>query len=644
MATTDYSLGHSLPANVEAERSILGAILLDNHAYNQAAEHLKPEDFFLDSHRRIYSRMVDLAESSRPIDLITLVEELERRKELEAVGNVGYLSRLLDGVPDRPSIEHYLKIVRDKALLRGLMHAANAAIAKAEEQSDPAEDILNDAEAAIFQLSEKRIGRGFMGVQEIVKESFGSLDALLQRGQRITGLATHYSDLDEITSGLQKSDLIIIAARPSMGKTAFALNIAENSALEDQKVVGIFSLEMSREALLLRLLCSRARVDSHKMRTGSLWKDDMSKLVEAMGDLAQASIFIDDTPGLGLGEMRAKARRLMQLQGKLDLIIVDYMQLMSAGGKRYENRTQEVSAISRGLKGLAKEMAVPVIALSQLSRAPESRGGDHRPQLADLRESGCLTGDTLIPIPASGRRVAIRELAGHCGFEVWGLNVKTGTLEPALVSRAFPTGIKPVFVLHTRQGPSIRATANHPFRSPGAWKRLDRFSPGDPIALPRGVPMASTPTLGACESPLASPGMGDRWAGIFDYGRRGPKAAEIAGESYHERAEPGQLYWDAVESVTPAGTEEVFDLTVPGHHSFIAGDFIVHNSIEQDADVVAFIFREEVYKPDDPHLEGKAELIIAKQRNGPTGKVNLAFLKSLTRFESLLYEGANPDD
>ncbi|HXZ39683.1 MAG TPA: replicative DNA helicase [Terriglobales bacterium] len=450
MATTDYSLAHSLPANVEAERSILGAILLDNLAYHQAAEHLKPEDFSLDSHRRVYSRMMDLAESSRPIDMITLVEELDRSKELEAIGDVGYISGLVDGVPDRPSIEHYIKIVRDKALLRGLIHAANAAIARAAEQSDPAEEILNDAEATIFQLSEKRIGRGFMGVQEIVKESFGSVDALLQRGQRITGLATHYADLDEMTSGLQKSDLVIIAARPSMGKTAFALNIAENAAIEDEKVVGVFSLEMSREALLLRLLCSRARVDSHKMRTGSLWRDDMTKVVGAMEELARAPIFIDDTPGIALSEMRAKARRLMQAQGKLDLIIVDYLQLMSGGSKRYENRTQEVSAISRGLKALAKELKVPVVALSQLSRAPESRGGDHRPQLADLRESG---------------------------------------------------------------------------------------------------------------------------------------------------------------------------------------------SIEQDADVVAFIFREEVYKPDDPELQGRAELIIAKQRNGPTGKINLAFLKNSTRFESLLEPG-----
>jgi replicative DNA helicase len=450
LATTDYSLAHTLPANVEAERSILGAILLDNLSYNQAAEHLKPEDFSLDSHRRIYTRMVDLAESSRPIDMITLVEELDRRKELEAIGDVGYVSGLLDGVPDRPSIEHYIKIVRDKALLRGLIHVANAAIARASDQSDLAEEVLNDAEAAIFQLSEKRIGRGFMGVQEIVKESFGSVDALLQRGQRITGLATHYTDLDEMTSGFQKADLIIIAGRPSMGKTAFAMNIAENAAIEDQKVVGMFSLEMSREALLLRLLCSRARVDSHKMRTGSLWRDDMTKVVRAMDELAHAPIFIDDTPGIVLSEMRAKARRLKQSQGKLDLLIVDYLQLMSGGGKRFENRTQEVSAISRGLKGLAKELSVPVIALSQLSRAPESRGGDHRPQLADLRESG---------------------------------------------------------------------------------------------------------------------------------------------------------------------------------------------SIEQDADVVAFIFREEVYKQDDLDLQGKAELIIAKQRNGPTGKVKLAFIKNSTRFESLMEGG-----
>ena len=242
VATIDTSIGR-MPANVEAERSILGAILLDNHAYNDAAEHLKPEDFSVDAHRRIYSRMMDLSESSHPIDLITLINELDRRKDLQAVGDVGYVSSLLDGVPDRPSIEHYVKIVRDKAILRGLIHVSNSAIAKASEQSDSADEILNDAEAAIFQLSEKRIGKGFLDIKEIVRNSFGSVDALLQRGQRITGLETHYALLDEKTSGLQKSELIILAARPSMGKTAFAMNIAENAAIDDGKVIGIFSLK-----------------------------------------------------------------------------------------------------------------------------------------------------------------------------------------------------------------------------------------------------------------------------------------------------------------------------------------------------------------------------------------------------------------
>ena len=270
VATIDSSVGR-MPQNVEAERSILGAILLDNHAYNDAAEHLKPDDFSLDAHRRIYSRMMDLAESSRPIDIITLVEELEQKKDLQAIGDVGYVSSLLDGVPDRPSIDHYVRIVRDKAILRGLISVSTTAIAKASEQADPADDILNDAEAAIFALSEKRIGQGFQGIQDIVRNSFGSIDALLQRGQRITGLETHFTELDEMTSGFQKSDLVILAARPSMGKTSFAMNIAENAAIDDGKTVGIFSLEMSSEALLQRLLCSRAIVDAHKMRTGSLW-------------------------------------------------------------------------------------------------------------------------------------------------------------------------------------------------------------------------------------------------------------------------------------------------------------------------------------------------------------------------------------
>ena len=458
MATTDYSLDRGLPASLDAERAILGAILLDNFTYHQAAEHLHAEDFSLDSHRRIYLRMMELMESNRPVDFVTLTEQLGQHKEIEAVGGVAYVTSLTDGLPRVKNIEQYVKIVKDKALLRNLIHAASSAIQKAYEQEAPAEEIVEAAESDIFKISEKRIGQGFLGIPEIVKDSFGSIDKLYEQGQRITGLETHFENLDNMTSGLQKSDLVIIAGRPSMGKTAFAINIAENAAVRDTKVVGVFSLEMSRESLLLRLLCSQARVDSHKLRTGFLNRDDYGKLVSALGALVEAPIYIDDTPSISVSEMRAKCRRLQQARGNLDLVIVDYLQLVAAapagGGRRYENRTQEVSAISRGLKALAKELRCPVIALSQLSRAPENRTGNNRPQLADLRESG---------------------------------------------------------------------------------------------------------------------------------------------------------------------------------------------AIEQDADVVGFIFREEVYKPDDPDLDGKAELIIAKQRNGPTGTVHLAFIKRFTRFETLANEAMPPD-
>jgi len=400
MATLDHSLERGLPVSMDAERSILGAILLDDSLYEQAAEHLKPDEFSLDAHRRIYSRMRDLRETGRPVDMITLAEELDRRKEVEAIGGIAYLSSLIDGVPERPSIEHYIRIVRNKALLRGLINVAQNAIAEAIEHTDEAEEVLGRAEEAIFRLSETRIAQSFLDLKSIVKGSFGTLDELYLRAQEVTGLATHYKEFDRLTSGLQPSDLVIIAARPSMGKTALALNIAENAAVIDGKVVGIFSLEMSKEALLMRMLASRARVDSQLLRKGYLGKEEKQKLTRALQELLETRLYVDDSPGLSVSEMRAKARRLKQAEGgKLDLIIVDYLQLMSAvpiGGKRFENRTQEVSAISRGLKALAKELKVPVLALSQLSRAPETRGGTEekgRPQLSDLRESGSIEQD-----------------------------------------------------------------------------------------------------------------------------------------------------------------------------------------------------------------------------------------------------------
>lgn len=397
MATLDHSLDRGLPASPDAERSILGGILLDNFLQNEAAAALKPEHFFLDSHRRIYQRMLDLNEFGKPIDIISLAEELGRHKELESVGGVAYLTSLTDGVPRRQSIEHYIQLVKDKALLRGLIHAANGMISKALDQEDETAEVLDAAEASLFALTEARIGQELMALRDIVKESFpGGLDTLYEAGRRITGVETHYSDLDELTSGLQQSDLVIVAARPSMGKTALAINMAENVAILGGQPVAIFSLEMSREALLRRMLCSQSRVDSHKFRTGFLGKEDLAKIRNGLDALLQAPLYIDDTPGISLTELRAKARRLKHTTG-LGMIVVDYLQLMSAtapGGKRYENRTQEVSAISRGLKAIAKELKVPMVALSQLSRAPETRGTkDNEPKLSDLRESGSIEQD-----------------------------------------------------------------------------------------------------------------------------------------------------------------------------------------------------------------------------------------------------------
>jgi len=387
-----------MPANVEAEKTILGAILLDNAAHSEAAEKLDSEDFSLDSHRRIFLRMSELMNEQRAVDIVTLSHELARYKEVESVGGVAYLASLTEGLPRRPVIEEYIRIVKDKSLLRKLMGICSMAIARAADQSESALDVLSMAETQLMEVSEKGLTQGFQSLDQIVQHSFGSIDNLYKQSREITGLATDFTELDRMTSGLQKDELIIIAARPSMGKTAFAINIAQNAAINHKAIVAIFSLEMSKESLLRRMLASQAWVDQQMLQKGFLGREDHVKLQNALGQLVDSRMFIDDTAGISLAEMRAKARRLKQNAGGLDLIVVDYLQLMSAtlpssSKKGYENRTQEVSAISRGLKGLAKELHVPVVALSQLSRAGVQRKDDKRPMLSDLRESGSIEQD-----------------------------------------------------------------------------------------------------------------------------------------------------------------------------------------------------------------------------------------------------------
>jgi replicative DNA helicase len=380
----------SLPHNAEAERTVLGAILVDNQSFNSAAEILGRDDFHRDGHRRIFEAMAALSERSQPIDLVTLKEELTRRSALEAVGGASYLASLLDGVPRVTSVEHWSRLIKEKAVLRNLIHAGNRIVNSSFEAEEDAATLLDRAEKAIFDIAEKRIRAGFVSMREIVKESFRTIDQLSQSKDVVTGLATGFVDIDEMTSGLQKGDLVIVAARPAMGKTSFCLNIAQHVSMRVGETVGLFSLEMSKEQLALRLLCADARIDAHRLRTGKLNEKDWARLAKAYTDLSQSKLYIDDSATISPLEMRAKCRRLKAEFG-LGLVIVDYLQLITSGG-RVENRQQELSAISRSMKGLAKELGVPVIALSQLSRAPEART-DRRPQQSDLRESGAIEQD-----------------------------------------------------------------------------------------------------------------------------------------------------------------------------------------------------------------------------------------------------------
>ncbi|MEW6543002.1 MAG: replicative DNA helicase [Nitrospirota bacterium] len=391
MTPPDLSEPRLPPQNLEAEQSVLGAILLDNAAMAKAMELLTEEDFYRTAHRKVYQAMLDLSEHGEVIDQITLTEHLKTKGELESVGGSAYLAELVQVVPTAANVKYHCKIVRDKALLRGLITTSTDVIERGYDGTVPVDELLDFAERSVFSLAQGKLGRSFTELKHIIKESLDIVDTLSRRKEKVTGVPTGFERLDDLTAGLQPSDLIVVAGRPSMGKTSLALGMAQHAAIHHQKVVGIFSLEMSKAQLVLRMLSSEARVDSHLLRTGKLQKEDWWRLAEAAGRLEQASIFIDDTGSLTVQQMRGKARRLLAEQKRLDLIIVDYLQLMQ-GRTDAESRQQEISDISRSLKALAKELNVPVMALSQLSRAVESRKPPI-PMLADLRESGAIEQD-----------------------------------------------------------------------------------------------------------------------------------------------------------------------------------------------------------------------------------------------------------
>lgn len=378
------------PQSLEAEVSVLGGILLENEALSRVLEVIREGDFYRESHRKIFSAILELFERSEPADLITLSEVLKKRAAFEEVGGIEYLNSLVNSVPTAANISYYAKIIKEKSILRKLINRATEIVSQGYGDAGNVDDFLDRAEHSIFEISEDRVRPSFYPIKDIIKASFKTIEKLYEKHQLITGVPTGFTRLDELTSGLQPSELIIVAGRPSMGKTAFALNIAQHAAIEAHVPVAVFSLEMAKEQLALRMLCSEAKVDAHRLRGGFLSESDWPKLTRAAGNLSEAPIFIDDTAGLTALEMRAKSRRL-RAERNLGLIIVDYLQLMR-GRADSDTREQEISDISRSLKALAKELNVPVVALSQLNRRVEERGDKH-PQLADLRESGAIEQD-----------------------------------------------------------------------------------------------------------------------------------------------------------------------------------------------------------------------------------------------------------
>jgi replicative DNA helicase len=866
------------PQNIEAEQSVLGSILIDRDAIVRVAGFLMPDDFYREAHRTIYHAARDLFERREPADLVLMCDELERRGRLEQVGGPAYLTSLINMVPTAVNVEFYGHVVERCAVLRRLITAGGQIAGTAYDYQDDAEMAIDRAEQILFSLTQRRRAREFVPISEVLDKYFNEIDLIHQNRGQTFGVPTGFTKLDELTGGLQRSDLVVLAARPGMGKTSFALNIAAHAAMKNNVPVGIFSLEMSKDQLVQRLICSHAGIDSQRLRNGFIQDDEWAKIAQTIGELSEAPIYIDDTPGIPVMELRTKARRL-QAEHDLGFVIVDYLQLMQ--GRRTENRVQEVSDISRSLKELARELNIPVLAASQLNRSVEQRPRN-RPQLSDLRESGCLAGETLVYLPEEGTYRRIDELVGRTGFNVLALNEKTYRLEPRPVVNAFATGRKPVFDLMTRLGRSVRATANHKFLTIRGWRRLDELSPGDRIALPRVLPGPQLSTMSDAELALLGHLIGDgctlprqpihyttndpelaeivsilatnvfgssvkprvsverSWIQVYlaatahlTHGVRNPVAKwidemDVFGlRSFEKRvpervfAQPAQgvarflrhlwatdgaiwlpeesarpdpsiyyatsssrlacdvqslllrlginavvhcspqrgrgraqfhvdisgrtdmlrfaecigavdtrrktvlgrivallarrptntnrdviprevwrlhavpamkrralttrgmqeslgnrycgtalykqnvsrdraarlagvvcspqlallassdVYWDEIAFISPDGDADVFDLTIDGPHNFVANDITVHNSIEQDADIVMFISREEIYDPETTR-KGTADVIVAKHRNGPTADIELKFINSQTRFANVVEDRYAP--
>ncbi len=859
------------PQNIEAESALLGSIMLRPEALNEIFDVVKPESFYSEKHKIVFKEMMELFSKSNPIDLLSLSSRMKEKDLLDQIGGSSFLAELVQAVPSSVNAKHYAEIIQKKFMMRNLISASDRISELGWSEENELEELLDKAEKSIFEVTNFPGAHKFIELKDTLAEAWERLDRLHKTKNELRGVATGFKELDNKLAGLQNSDLIILAARPSMGKTALALDIARQTATTHNTAVGIFSLEMSSQQLVDRMLASDSRVDAWKLRTGKLSiESEFNKIRDSLDKLSKAPIYIDDQPGNNILKMRSIARRLKSEKG-LGLIVVDYLQLMVPTNARHnDNLVQQVTEISRSLKHLARELNIPVLALSQLSRAVESRGG--KPRLSDLRDSGCLTKDTLIIRADTGERIPVADLVGKSDIPVFSLN-KNFNFEIKKISKVFSSGIKQVFRIKTRSGHTIKASANHPFLTIGGWKRLDDLKAEDHIATPRIIkplqPNAAIKTdelillahlIGdGCAVPrqpihytsadteniqtvvetaralfdinprvvkqknwyhayLPSPyrlsrsrkhpitiwlsrlGLGlfhsyekflpnelfccsdekiklflkhlfatdgnisfkkmpgrltagaiyyatsseklafgvkhlllrlgihasnravyqgkyrpmhnvhiegsemqlkfcrtvgcagqrgkiipkliatlekitpntnvdvipsqawqlyvtpakklaeVSWRGLADsleiqYNgsalqatgisrKRLEKIAVILGSDSLQKLSESDVFWDKIVSITPLGEQEVFDATVPENHNFVADDFVVHNSIEQDADVVMFIHREDKYNEnsDKPNI---AEIMIEKHRNGPTGKIELYFDDRTATFLSI---------
>ncbi len=863
------------PQNIEAEESILGGILLDPKALGRISDFLIPEAFYVKTHQDIYRAALALQGKGKPTDLMTVSSWLQDNHLLEEIGGMPRLLQLIERTVSAANIDRYAELVMDKYMRRQLISTGGEIIELARDTTLELENVFDESEQKIFRLTQKRPQEGLIFLGDTLIETFNEIEKM-QETTTLPGIETQFYDLDAMTSGLQPSDLVIIAGRPSMGKTSFALNIAYNIAQQNLPVA-VFSLEMSKEQLAQRLLSNEAKIESNRIRSGRLGQNDLEKVLGGLEKLLNLPIYIDDSANLSVIQMRSQVRRLQaEKKGQMGLVLIDYLQLMEGGG---DNRVQEISKITRSLKGLAREIHAPVIALSQLSRAVESRN-NKRPMMSDLRESGCLAGDSLVELADPRAKVPIRQLVNCSNFTVFALNEETMKLEKALVTKVFSTGFKPVFRLTTRLGRTIRATANHQFLTVHGWQRLDELNIGNYIALPRFLPSSQLQTMSNTELALLGHLIGDgctlprhsvqyttkeldlanlvaslaiqvfdnrikprispehqwyqvyltanyplthniknpisQWLerlgiwGLRSYEKfippqvfeqtqsaialflrhlwstdgslklvqgKSPRPmayysssslrlaqdvqslllrVEINGklskhsqtgkgrDQYHvtitgksdlkkfteiigavgsyktqslqeittylqnHQANPNKdiipndiwrlyavpameqsglttrqmqaalgnqycgtslyksnlsreranklgdilecsqiqhladsdIYWDEVMAIQADGETEVYDLTVDKLHNFIANNIIVHNSIEQDADLIMMLYRDEYYNPDSPD-RGVAEVIITKHRNGPTGTIKLLFQPEFTKFLNLKQSRSN---